>query len=39
MSISVCPRTFLSLVWLAAKIVLVLLLSNGEATLFVYQNF
>jgi hypothetical protein len=32
-------RFILSCAWLAAKILLVLLLMNGGATTFVYQNF
>jgi hypothetical protein len=32
-------RTLFSLLWLAVKIAIILLLSNREAGLFVYQNF
>jgi hypothetical protein len=39
MSISPGVRTTASLLWLAIKIIVVMLLANSEAAQFVYQNF
>ena len=39
MSFKNCLRTTASLLWLALKMILVVLLANSEAAQFVYQNF
>jgi hypothetical protein len=39
MSLKNCLKTAASLLWLALKIIVVVLLANGEAAQFVYQNF
>ncbi len=39
MSFKNCLRTAASLLWLALKIIAVVLLSNSEGAQFVYQNF
>jgi len=39
MSLTSCLRTAASLLWLALKVIVVVLLSNSEAAQFVYQNF
>jgi hypothetical protein len=39
MSFADCLKTAASLVWLAVKITLVMLLANSQAAQFVYQNF
>ena len=39
MSLNRGVRTAASLVWLALKMILVVLLANSEAAQFVYQNF
>jgi len=39
MSLTVGVRTAASLLWLALKIIVVVLLANSEAAQFVYQNF
>ena len=39
MSFTKCAKTAASLLWLALKIIVVMLLANSEAAQFVYQNF
>ena len=39
MSLGKCLKTTASLVWLAVKLTLVMLLANSQAAQFVYQNF
>jgi hypothetical protein len=39
MSLTSSLKTTASLLWLALKIIVVVLLANGEAAQFVYQNF
>jgi len=39
MNVAKCAKVVASLLWLAVKVIVIVLLANNDAATFVYQNF